>query len=271
MHISLSHERWGMDRWWVKMMSYSFGSHLSTGEFYAFLTQKQSGGGQWRWTSLTSSSAPSGQNALTKSGWKDSKKGENELGSFLGRSSKRTVAFPCFDDLTINLFIIYYHRTILQIIYSWVNIQTQLSQHQHPLLSWQHRLHATSLANITASLAEKKCFHSFSCVSTVPVCPYNPLSSCGLREVELETGWQISFISDVWASSWDLLQADEYQMGDVTFCDCSRTLHYQECHVFSGSFFPVNNGPGPKRRFAWLWKWGTLVGAWRRRFWPKLS
>jgi len=50
-------ETWGMDGWWVRTMSYCFGSHLSTGDFYACLTQKWSWSGQQRWTSLTSSLA----------------------------------------------------------------------------------------------------------------------------------------------------------------------------------------------------------------------
>jgi len=131
MSMSLSRQRWGMDGWWVKMMGYYFGSHLSTGEFYACLTQKRFGSGQWRWTSLTSSSAPSGQNALTKSGLKDSRKGGNEWGSFLSRKPKRTVAFPCFDNFTI--------------IYS-VSIIVEKSRRRYiPVSTYKHDYHNTNI------------------------------------------------------------------------------------------------------------------------------
>ena len=131
MSMSLFRQRWGMDGWWVKMMGYYFGSHLSTGEFYACLTQKRFGSGQWRWTSLTSSSAPSGQNALTKSGLKDSRKGENEWGSFLSRKPKRTVAFPCFDNFTI--------------IYS-VSIIVEKSRRRYiPVSTYKHDYHNTNI------------------------------------------------------------------------------------------------------------------------------
>jgi len=71
-HLNAIHEyelvpRYMRDKWMdgVRMMSYCFGSHSNTDEFYACLVQKQSGGDQWRWTFLDSGVAENGLSVST--------------------------------------------------------------------------------------------------------------------------------------------------------------------------------------------------------------